>query len=133
MSALPERFWAKVTYDQSGCLLWTGAISSNGYGCSYLKGVVRSAHSLAFEASFGPVPDGLEIDHLCRVRRCVNALHMEAVPHAENMRRRILAVCPRCGSPRTLQKSGQGRCQPCTNRSNRASYARRVAREKAVA
>lgn len=55
----------------------------NGYG---IRGN-RLAHRVAFELHNGPIPEGLEIDHLCGNRSCVNVAHLEAVTHAENMRR----------------------------------------------
>jgi len=70
--------------DASGdCWEWTGNHDINGYGrLSY-----KLAHRLVYEALCGPVPKGLELDHLCRNPGCVNPDHLEPVTHAENMRR----------------------------------------------
>ena len=65
------------------CHVWTGSLSV-GYGRE--KGS-RLAYRSAWERVNGPVPDGLHLDHLCRVRACVNPDHLEPVTHAENMRR----------------------------------------------
>lgn len=85
MSALPAD---KVVAD-GDCLLWTGALNSKGYGC-VTDGSGRSmlAHRKAYELAFGPIPDGLEIDHLCRRITCVRPEHLEAVTGEENARRR---------------------------------------------
>lgn len=87
---LPERFWSKVLPEpNSGCWLWTSAIS-HGYGVlgrgTRLEGNVF-AHRLSFETLVSVVPSHLELDHLCRVRCCVNPAHLEPVTHAENIRR----------------------------------------------
>jgi hypothetical protein len=77
------------------CWIWTGA-KKVGYG--YLRiprypggkvrcGIQVGAHKLMWEHVNGPVPEGLELDHLCRVRNCVNPDHLEAVTHAENVKR----------------------------------------------
>jgi len=63
--------------------LWTGPIMANGYG--KVKNVL--AHRASYELHVGPIPEGLEIDHLCRVRNCINPEHLEPVTGAENMRR----------------------------------------------
>lgn len=74
------------------CLEWHSVING-GYGMlrvgSKLDGTrrLRSAHLLAYEHFVGPVPEGMEVDHLCRNKRCVRPDHLEAVTHAENMRR----------------------------------------------
>lgn len=76
------RFMAKV--DQTGdCWLWTGAKTTNGYG-AFDK---RVAHRWLYERVVGPVPEGLQLDHLCRVRHCVNPAHLEPVTQRENLYR----------------------------------------------
>lgn len=70
------------------CWVWQRAVNENGYG--RMPGN-QAAHRVYFERERGPVPDGLEIDHLCRVRACVRPDHMEAVTHAENVRRMYAA------------------------------------------
>jgi hypothetical protein len=81
-----ERTTALV--DASGCWLWQGNIHPDkGYGIMRRGGLTRRAHRFFYETLVGPVPDGLELDHLCRVRHCVNPDHLEPVTHAENLRR----------------------------------------------
>lgn len=80
----PERFWSKVdTSDRDGCWLWEANLSVGGYGQFHDDGQVY-AHRWAYGHLVGPIPDGLEIDHLCRVRRCVNPSHLEPVTTREN-------------------------------------------------
>jgi hypothetical protein len=55
------------------------------------KGGARSAHRFYYEQHVGPIPEGLQLDHLCRNTRCVNPAHLEPVTGAENMRRRVAA------------------------------------------
>ncbi len=95
ITPLPIRFWSKV--DQHGpevkpglgpCWLWTGYINPNGYGDFFLwTGKHSLAHTVSFELSGKVVPPGLELDHVCRVRACVNPSHLEPVTHHENVRR----------------------------------------------
>src|SRR6266496_2265386 len=93
LDGLVTRFWAKV--DRSGgsraCWLWTGKTGRDGYGRIGLGGrgaLVRvRAHRFAYELLIGPIPDGLQIDHLCRVRHCVNPAHLEPVTQRENILR----------------------------------------------
>ena len=81
-----ERFWAKVNKTET-CWLWTGA-RSRGYGSFPMDGL-GGAHRWAYLHLVGPIPEGLELDHLCRVRHCVRPDHLEPVTHAENMRRGV--------------------------------------------
>lgn len=73
----------------SGCWLWMGCVDSNGYGQTARKLERRTtlAHIVSYECFVGKVSSGLELDHLCRVRCCVNPEHLEAVTHKINARR----------------------------------------------
>lgn len=82
-----RRFWAKFTVDDNGCWIWTGAIVANGYGSFGMNNGSQLAHRVAYELLVGPIPDGMEMDHLCRVRRCVNPEHLEPVTKYENYKR----------------------------------------------
>ena len=88
-----DRFWDKVSPEpNSGCWLWTGAIVRGGYG-QFFSGAENNgprliyAHRYSYELAKGRIPENLTIDHLCRVRCCVNPAHLEAVPFAENIKR----------------------------------------------
>ena len=84
-----ERFDEKVYYEpNTGCHLWGGAVGATGYGVFGVEGSrTISAHIYADNRVNGPIPDGLERDHICNVRSCVNPVHIERVTHAENLRR----------------------------------------------
>lgn len=69
----------------SGCWLWMGAIRTDGYGSIRVGGKSRYAHRVCFEVNRGPIPNGLELDHLCRTRCCVNPAHLEPVTRRVNV------------------------------------------------
>jgi hypothetical protein len=88
---LSQRFWAKVHITPS-CWLWTGSRNPSGYGILRTtradgRWTTVGAHRVAYELMVDPIREGLEIDHLCRVRHCVNPAHLEAVSRQENMAR----------------------------------------------
>lgn len=68
----------------TGCWLWTGGTNSTGYGSITVRNKKYSAHKLAYETIVGKVPDGMDLDHLCRVRSCVNPAHLEPVSRSVN-------------------------------------------------
>ena len=95
---LRERIERKISRDPSGCWLWLGGLS-NGYGCmtagwQYEPKPRRTTlvYRLLYEEKYGLVPIGLELDHKCRVRRCVNPDHLEPVTRRENIRRGVSPV-----------------------------------------
>lgn len=83
---LDERFFAKV-HMTSGCWEWVAGKDSGGYGQIGVDRRVKRAHRVAYEAIVGPIPEGLELDHLCRNRACVRPEHLEPVTRYENVRR----------------------------------------------
>lgn len=87
--ALPPQFLAKISYEpNSGCWLWEGAHNNAGYAAFWFEKRSHTAHRFLYERLFGQ-QRGFEIDHLCRVRCCVNPDHLEPVTKEENNRRRV--------------------------------------------
>jgi len=97
MPPAAERALARVTPGWGGCWIYTGRASGNGYGMLKTRGVTKVAHRIVYEDQVGPIPDGLELDHLCHSthpscpggrscwhRRCINPAHLEPVTGAEN-------------------------------------------------
>lgn len=132
------RFWPKVA-KSDGCWLWTGSKTKLGYGMFSIDWRSNSramAHRWAWENANGPIPDGLQLDHLCRNPSCVRPEHLEPVTAAENIRRGLAPAlsgkyqlrkthCPQ-GHPYAgdnLVRSGNRRvCRICRNANNRKHY-----------
>ncbi len=93
MRSITLRFWDRVEKTER-CWLWRGATNGQGYGVIGVDGHQRYAHRLSYELFVGPIPDGLELDHLCRTPACVNPAHLEPVTHQENIRRGFEARGP---------------------------------------
>lgn len=82
-----DRFQRKFEVDDNGCWTWLGFIRPCGYGTFKHKGITWMAHRFAYEALVAPIPFGMQLDHLCRVRHCVNPEHLEPVTPRENTMR----------------------------------------------
>lgn len=78
-----ERFWAKVDKTET-CWLWTAAITPRGYGQFVVDGKKVAAHRFIYEQLIAPIPDGMQLDHLCRIRRCVRPDHCRIATNKEN-------------------------------------------------
>ena len=81
-----DRFWRQVDRTPT-CWLWIGAVNPNGYGSFSWHGRQQGAHRVAYRMEVGEIHAGLTIDHLCRVRACVNPAHLEPVTSWENTSR----------------------------------------------
>lgn len=87
----PEaRFWRKVKITES-CWIWEGAVSTNGYGQFWVDDRIAVAHRFSYELRGETIAEGLQLDHLCRVRTCVRPEHLEPVTPRENTRRAVIA------------------------------------------
>lgn len=86
---LLERLADRIEVESPGCWVWTGFLMANGYGTFTAKesSGTQLAHRLVWEELVGRIPEGLTLDHLCRVRRCVNPDHLEPVTFIVNVRR----------------------------------------------
>lgn len=114
-----ERFAAKVEFTDS-CWLWTASTMRDGYGRFCYRNRRWLAHRWAWTFLRGPIPDGLSVDHLCRVVQCVNPDHLEPVPIAENIRRSPHSHKTHCirgheFTPDNIlwQRDGGRRCRAC--------------------
>ena len=89
---IEQRLMEKVSPEpNSGCWLWMGALHNDGYGVIRIgtrsSGAIKKAHRVSYETFIGTIPNGLEIDHLCRVRCCINPHHLEPVtPEVNRLR-----------------------------------------------
>ena len=114
------RFTAKVKRTD-GCWPWLGGITTSGYGRFWNGEREVAAHRFAYEIHNGLIPDGKELDHLCRNRACVNPSHLEPVDHRTNVLRGESHVaahaakpcCPRCGDGYETDARGGRFCRPC--------------------
>jgi hypothetical protein len=89
---LPHHVFEKMMPVDDGCWLWTAAISAGGYGRSWDGKKSIYAHRQVYEAIVGPIAPGLQIDHLCRVRSCVNPSHLEPTTQRINILRGVSPV-----------------------------------------
>lgn len=136
--SLEERLWRKISPEpNTGCWLWTGADNGAGYGTLTFGHSKRAyAHRVSYEHFVGPIPDGLQLDHKCRVPCCVNPDHLEPVSNAENTRRGALSALrpPRetCKRGHKLaltayvDSQGHTQCRECL-RIRQTAYRRRAA------
>lgn len=106
-----------VINPETGCHIWPGEKTHNGYGRVKFDGRNQVVHRVVWEQSKGPVPPGLQIDHICCVKACCNIAHLRVVTAKENSKARNYRRnenCPKCGGPYSVwAKSGNRYCRPC--------------------
>lgn len=121
-------FWEKVHKTQT-CWLWTGAINTGGYGSCRIGRRDLKAHRVAYTLLKGSIPSGLQLDHLCRVRNCVNPDHLEPVTSRVNIHRGVSCIaehaasttCPQ-GHPYDKTYGNHRSCSLCTNAQHKAAH-----------
>lgn len=141
-----DRFWSRVTVMPTGCWLWMGSLHPERYGIFCVDGRTRMfAHKWAYKALVGEYEDGLQLDHLCKVRQCVNPAHIDPVTPAVNNRRSnsrsarnlMKTHCvrghPLSGPNLYVNYRGNRECKKCKRALNRAYMDRRAARRASMA
>lgn len=122
-----ERFLARLDKTEE-CWLWQGYLDWAGYGSWLCQGIHMRPHRWAYEHWVGPIPKGMQIDHMCRIRHCVNPLHLRIVTPQENAIHRASYVthCPQ-GHPYNEENTSwtgtRRRCRQC-NRDRSREYQR---------
>jgi hypothetical protein len=141
INRIERRLWKFIfTEPNSGCWLWGGTLSSYGYGIFLIKSstsksgfMARAAHRICYEFYKGKVPEGLDLDHKCRVRCCVNPEHLEPVTRQVNLLRgvgipAVFAKRTHCnnghpfGGQNLIIDGGFRRCRTCKNARKIAAY-----------
>ena len=130
-----DRFWSKVYCSPSGHWIWMGKLASNGYPIFSVGYRRTGAHRLSVELDRGPIADGLVVDHLCRIKRCVNPVHLQSVTQQVNVSRGVhhAAVAARTGrchaghdlndvSNLWVGPTGERKCRACSTAKRRQRW-----------
>ncbi|MGP5219476.1 HNH endonuclease signature motif containing protein [Arthrobacter rhombi] len=137
--ALPRHIKRNIEPGPGGCWLWRRSKSPDGYGWASLGDKTHQAHRLAYALIVGTIPEGLHLDHKCRVRHCVNPSHLEPVTPRENLARGDTPAgwgrCQRCGGEFSVvgRTTTQRKCKPCSVITGREWRRRNSARARKVA
>lgn len=130
-------FESLYVIQKNGCWIWIGAkgpCRGMVYGVRMVDGKHKKAHTLSYERANGPVPKGMELDHLCKNTLCINPLHLEPVPHRINVLRGNSPAAKNakktnapCGHPYSGRDSRVRYCKPCRTKWHREYYHRNKA------
>lgn len=134
MHTIPAIIANRIKVSESGCWEWTAGTDTHGYAQPCIEGRYQLLHRWTYATLVGPIPKGLELDHICRVRHCVNPAHLEPVTHRQNVLRGegVAAIaartthCPEgheyAGGNLIVYSDGKRRCRECRNTQARARY-----------
>lgn len=131
-----DSFLSKIKVDASGCWIWGGCIGKrDGYARFTRPGLSRLAHRAGYQIFRGGIPAGMVLDHVCRVRSCVNPDHLRVVTNRENVlaegslslpkKNTEKPCCPRCGSSYSIRSNKERVCWPCFYDQKKKYMARR--------
>jgi hypothetical protein len=104
---------------QTGCWVWNGGVTNSGYGKATVNYKTVLMHRYMYEATYGPIEEGLQLDHLCRNKLCINPEHLEPVTAKVNMERHYvnqthcLRDHPLSGSNLYVTPDGRRQCKDC--------------------
>lgn len=122
-----ERYIERIPF--SGCWIWMGCLDTHGYG----QTTSLLAHRVIYKHLRGQIPSGKELDHLCRIRCCVNPDHLEVVTKEINQARGAWRNKPACAKGHLFDKANTGKrkngnryCITCQRAANKAAYKKRV-------
>lgn len=143
MPSFEFNFWSKVSIGD-GCWMWMKGINHSGYGHIRINDRRYLSHRVSYRLIIGAIPEGLQLDHLCRVRACVNPSHLEPVTNLANSRRRFVFVKAtldertHCWQGHLLDSRNtytypghSNKCRRCHNESSARKYQRKQALKKA--
>lgn len=136
-SSLFLKICERIDITDEGCWEWSAGRSKDGYGLVWWEGKMHLVHRILYEGLVGPIPDGLELDHLCRNHACANPDHLQPVTHQVNCargevglstgrRNRAKTHCPKgheyIGENLYINPAGQRQCRTCMRERDRRRY-----------
>lgn len=131
--AVLDRFLLKLTALDDGCWTWIGAKDTGGYGRVRIDKVAHAAHRISYQHFVGAIPEGHDLDHICRRRDCVNPDHLEPVTRQENVQRglkgRLVTHCAQGHEydeqNTRIRANGRRACRACNREAARRFRERR--------
>ena len=124
-----QRFFSKVDMTDD-CWLWQASLDKHGYGQVNIGRKIYRSHRVSYSLIKGDIPKGLDLDHLCRVRSCVNPDHLEAVTRSVNLKRgmmhnKLKTACPSGHEYDVVDLYGRRRCSVCDRLNAHRNYLKR--------
>lgn len=119
--SVEDRFWAKVEKTDD-CWLWTACADVDGYGQMRIGGKGKKAHRISYEIAYGPIPDGMFVDHICHVPACVRPEHLRLATPKQNLENRAGATYTSRSGVRGVYAHISGRWQVKVGHNGKSNY-----------